>query len=69
MYVFYISGDKHEDLKEAGEEKGKELVVQRIEADKKLFREVKRYAKRSGISVDEAVSEVAEHMYQSMIDL
>jgi hypothetical protein len=55
MYVFYISGDKHEDLKEAGEEKGKELVVQRIEADKKLFREVKRYAKRSGISVDEAV--------------
>lgn len=69
IYVFYVSGDKNEDLQEMGEEKGRELLMAKIESDRKLYGEVRSYAKRSGKTLDEAIQEVAKRMYQSMTNM
>ncbi len=66
IYVFYVNGDKHENLKEMGEALGKEVLIANIEEDQKLYSEIKRYAKRSEISLEQAVDEVALRMYQNM---
>jgi len=68
IYVFYLTGNKNEDLKEMGEEKGQEELAERIRADQKLSSEVKRYAKRSGITMEEAMDEVTECMYDQMVN-
>ncbi len=65
IYVYYVSGDKNEDLQEMGEEKGREVLIAKIEGDRKLLGEVRFYAKRSGKTLDEAVQEVATQMYKS----
>ena len=69
IYVFYVSGDKHEDLKEMGQVRGREHLIEKIQSDRKLYAEIRRYARRSGLPIDEAVKEVALQMYQSMINL
>ena len=69
IYVFYVSGDKHEDLREMGEEKGKLEVAKKVMRDRKLHAEVKRYAKRSGLTFEEAMQEVTARMYESMINM
>ncbi|MCP4311116.1 MAG: hypothetical protein GY790_07640 [Bacteroidetes bacterium] len=69
IYQFYSTGDKHEDLKEMGEEEGRGVLVAKITNDRKLLAEVSRYAKRSGIQLDEAVLEVAAIMYRNMTNL
>ena len=65
IYVYYVTGDQGEDLQEMGEVKGKEVLIAKIEGDRKLFGEVSSYAKRSGKTLDEAVQEVAAIMYKS----
>jgi hypothetical protein len=69
IYVTYISGEKHEDLKEMGKEKGLVQLTQKVKGDRQLYREVERYAKRSGMQLDKAVAEVAEQMYDSMTNM
>ena len=69
IYVFYVSGDKHEDLREMGEEKGRLEVAKKVMRDRKLHAEVKRYAKRSGITFEEAMQEVTARMYESMTNM
>ena len=66
IYVYYVTGDQGEDLQEMGEEKGREVLIAKIEGDRKLFGEVKSYARRSGKTLDEAVQEVAAQMYIGM---
>ncbi|MFO7671942.1 MAG: hypothetical protein R6W31_19955, partial [Bacteroidales bacterium] len=67
IYLFYVYGEKNEDLKEMGEEKGREVLIAKIESDRKLLGEVEAYARRSGKTLDEAVQEVAAKMYQNML--
>lgn len=69
IYVFYVSGDKHEDLKALGEVFGREHLIEKIKSDRKLLAEIRRYARRSGLPLDEAVLEVAVQMYKSMINM
>ncbi len=69
VYQYYSTGDNHEDLKEIGKEEGRKVLVAKIENDRKLLAEVKRYARRSGKTFDEAVQELAGIMYQNMTNL
>jgi hypothetical protein len=69
IYVFYRSGDNHDDLMALGKDKGTEVLEQRVRADKKLYREVERYARRTNTPVGTATAEVAEQMYKSMTNL
>ncbi len=69
IYVFYHTGNRYEALKAMGDEEGIAGLVRKIEEDRKLRGEVKRYARRSGISAEDAIQEVAARMYQSMINM
>ncbi|MFC2129472.1 hypothetical protein ACFLQX_01695, partial [Bacteroidota bacterium] len=69
IYVYYDSGrEDYKELETMEEAEGIQTVVEMIENDKKLYREVLRYGKREEISSEEAVSEVAERMYIRMTD-
>jgi hypothetical protein len=64
IYVYYDSGrEGYDEITAMEESEGLQTVVKMIHNDKKLLREVSRYSEREEISVEEAVSEVAERMY------
>jgi len=66
IYVYYHTGEEHTDLKEMGPDTGMKTLLGEIESDRKLYREVRRYAERAGISLEDAMQEVAERMYDRM---
>lgn len=69
IYVYYDSGrEGYKELETMEESEGMQTVVEMIKTDKQLYREVQRYAQREDLTVEEAVSEVAERMYIRMID-
>lgn len=64
IYVYYDSGrEGYDEIAAMEESEGFKTVVEMIQNDKKLLREVTRYSKREDMNVEEAVSEVAERMY------
>ncbi len=69
IYKDYSTGEKHEDLKEMGEELGVNVLATKIREDRKLLAEVERYARNSGVTLDEAVQEIAAIMYRNMTNL
>jgi hypothetical protein len=66
IYVYYHTGEDPTDLREMGPDAGTVQLLGEIEGDRKLHKEVRRYAGRAGISMDEAMRETAERMYQQM---
>lgn len=69
IYVYYVLGENNEDLSEMGEEKGRDVLIAKIEGDRKLLGEVNFYAKRSGKTIDEALREAAALMYKNKTSL
>ena len=65
IYVYYLTGADNTALSEMDRDEALKQVTNSIIEDKKLHKEVRNYAKRTGISYDEAMSEVAERIYNS----
>ena len=65
IYVYYLTGADNTALSEMDREEALKQVTNSSIEDKKLHKEVRNYAKRTGISYDEAMSEVAERIYNS----
>lgn len=69
IYVYYDSGrEPYKELEDMEEQDARQRVREMILDDKQLYHEVLRYAKREGMTAEEAVSEVAERMYIRMLD-
>ncbi len=68
IYVFYHTGADHSDLKEMGRESGLKELERRVRSDRKLLREVRRYAEREEVPMEEALSTVTSRMYERMAE-
>lgn len=67
IYVSYDTGrEGYEELAALEETEAMKEVEEIIYKDKKLLREITRYAKKAEISLEDAVDEVAERMYLRM---
>jgi hypothetical protein len=66
IYVTYHTGDQYRDIAEMSPQEGLERVKRMIRSDPRLMKEIRRYAARDGLHMDQAVSEVAERMYFRM---
>ncbi len=64
IYYDYHTGENYSTFKSIGTEEGKELVRNEIQNDKQLIREIRKHAKRTGISYDESLDMVAERVYE-----
>jgi len=68
MYYFYDTGYDNAALKSMSREDGLKEVRKMILEDRKLHREIINYAKRTGISDEEAMKEVTQRIYENLID-
>jgi hypothetical protein len=66
IYVFYLTGDQYDYLAGMDREEGYKEVRRIIGEDKRLVREIRRYAKRMHMEYGDALAEVTERMYLSM---
>lgn len=64
IYYDYHTGENYSTFKSIGTEEGKELVRDEIQNDKQLIREIRKHAKRTGISYDESLDMVAKRVYE-----
>ena len=63
IYVFYDMSEDRSYLKELPEETGIELMIREIERSRTLPGDIKRYAKRMDIPVEEVIRMTAERMF------
>jgi hypothetical protein len=63
IYVFYDMSEDWSYLKELTEETGIELMIRDIEQSRTLPGDIRRYARRMDISVEEAIRMTAERMF------
>ena len=66
IYVFYYTGFQYDHLKEMKQPEAMESVRQMVDDDKRLLKEIRWYAEREKMGLDQAMSEVTERMYLSM---
>ena len=66
IYVFYYTGFQYDHLKEMKQPEAMESVRQMVDDDKRLLKEIRWYAEREEMGLDQAMSEVTERMYLSM---
>jgi hypothetical protein len=63
IYVFYDMSEDRSYLKELPEETGIGLMIREIERSRTLPGDIKRYAKRMDIPVEEVIRMTAERMF------
>lgn len=63
IYVEYYTGSDYAELKALEKEDGVLRVESEVRSDKKLMKEIDRYARRSGLSGEEAIKTVVDRIY------
>ncbi len=66
IYVFYYTGFQYDHLAKMGQAEAMESVRKMVNDDKRLVKEIGWYAKREGVNLHQAMSEVTERMYLAM---
>ncbi len=68
IYVYYPIIGKDERLLEMNEEEGREYVLYNLRKERRLIRDIKRYANRNDISNVEALDIVVDRAYQRLTE-
>lgn len=63
IYVEYLTGADNSYLTEVAEERALQIIIEEIKENKKVFKQVSRYAIRSDKSLETALEEIADRMY------
>jgi len=63
IYYYYPLHADNSYLEEVDMQKAVSIIKNEISEDKKLFNQIKRYAKRNNMAVDEGMNKVAENIY------
>ena len=66
IYVFYLTGNQYDYLKDMEREEALQEVRSMIAADRRLGKEIGWYAQRENLDEEEALSRVTERMYLQM---
>ena len=66
IYYFYDISEDHSELLTADAETEKMKILEVLNADRKLMKEISRYAERENISIEEGLQIVAGTIYQNM---
>ena len=68
IYVYYPVMGKDKRLLEMNEEEGREYVLYNLRKDRRLIRDIKRYAGRNDVSNIEALDMVVDRAYQRLTE-